>query len=355
MPAPERLIEQTTRHQVFLERLKSSEVNQFAAFLREMDKVLLARLGSVVITEYTRRRAEALIAEIEGQLSAIFGRFWDDLQGRLLDIAEYEAGFESRSINQLMVDFETTIPPVSQIRAAVLSAPLSVRDANGGKLLAPLIKDWSSTEVSRVTGAIRQGYYEGQTTAQILRNVRGTKAAQYRDGILATTNRGASAVVRTAVQHVASVARQATWEANSDLVQGVVWVSTLDGRTTQQCRSLDGRRFPVDEGPRPPIHINCRSTTVADLDPEFAFLKEGATRSSKDGYVDADLTYYEWLKLQPPDFQDEAIGPTRAALLRDGGLTAERFAEINLGKSFEPLTLEEMRRIEPLAFERAGI
>ncbi len=36
----ERLTEIATRHQVFLERVKTGEANQFAAFLLEMDREL---------------------------------------------------------------------------------------------------------------------------------------------------------------------------------------------------------------------------------------------------------------------------------------------------------------------------
>jgi hypothetical protein len=86
---------------------------------------------------------------------------------------------------------------------------------------------------------------------------------------------------------------------------------------------------------------------------------QGATQSSKgsDGpkQVSADLTYYEWLKSQSKAFQDEALGPTRAKLFRDGGLSAERFAQLQLDRQFKPITLAKLKELEPLAFERAGI
>jgi SPP1 gp7 family putative phage head morphogenesis protein len=185
--------------------------------------------------------------------------------------------------------------------------------------------------------------------------VRGTRANKFRDGILAMNNRNAEAIVRTSVQHAASVARQQTWEQNSGVVKAVRWVSTLDGRTSSICRSLDNKVFPLDAGPRPPIHIRCRSTTVAELDGRFDFLKEGATRSSLGGTEKADTSYYGWLKKQPVAFQNEVLGINRAKLLRDGGLTAERFAELNLGKNFKPLTLAQMKRLEPQAFEKASL
>jgi SPP1 gp7 family putative phage head morphogenesis protein len=349
------LTEIATRHQVYLERLKSGEANQFAAFLLEIDRSIRARLSGEDLTEFTRARMERLLAALERDLKKIMDRHYTQLSGNLIDLAQYEAAFESRSLGQIVVGFEPVIPSETQVIAAVTSRPLSVRGPDGGKLLESFIRDWQSTDIKRVSGAIRQGFFEGKTTSQILQVVRGTRANKYRDGVVAIVNRDADAIVKTAVQHAATQARQMTWERNADSVLGVRWVSTLDGRTTIQCRSLDGRVFPVNAGPRPPLHIRCRSTTVADIDPAFKFLRQGATRSSINGQVDANQTYYDWLKTQPAAFQDSAIGTTRATLLRRGGLSAERFAELNIGRNFEPLTLDEMRRLEPIAFERAGI
>jgi len=356
----EQLVEQSTRHQVYIERLKSGEANQFAAFLQQIDRSIRRRLADKDLTEFSRARLERLLVSVESDISAIFNKHWDQLSGNLIDLASYEAGFEARSLDAVGAGaFEAVIPASAQVWAAVTVAPLSVRGADGGKLLEPFIKDWSANEIKRVSGAIRQGYFEGMTTSRILQMVRGTRANGFRDGILAITSRNAETVVRTAVQHVASIARQETWKENADIVKGVRWSSTLDSRTSQTCRSLDGRIFPVDKGPRPPIHPNCRSSTTAVLADKFAFLNDNATRFSRGEngveFIDANETYYSWLKRQPAEFQNQALGPARAKLLRDGGLSSERFAELNLGRQFKPLNLDEMRRIEPTAFERAGI
>lgn len=354
----QQLIEQSTRHSVYVQRLATGEVNQFAAFLKEIDRSIRLRLATDEITAFTRARLSKLLASIESDQAKIYAAFWDELSGRLIEFAEYEAGFESRSLNNV-AGFETVVPASVQVAAAVRTSPFSVRGADGGKLLEPFIKDWSAVEIKRVSGAIRQGAFEGQTNSQILQAVRGTKANQYKDGILAITNRSAAALVRTSVQHVAGVARQATWEANRDIVQGVRWVSTLDSRACAQCMSMDGREFDIDKGPRPPLHVGCRCTTTARLDNEFAFLDVGRTRFARGpegvGRVNATETYYAWLKKQPASFQNNAIGPVRARLLREGGLTAERFSELNLGRDFKALNLAQMKAIEPTAFEKAGL
>ncbi|MFK3641242.1 minor capsid protein [Pseudomonas protegens] len=361
MAANQAILDATIRHAVFLEQLKSGEVEKFGPFLKEIDRSIRERLARADLTEYTARRLEVLLQEVDSLLLGIFNRYSEKLNLDLVDIANYEAQFEATSLTRAApvgVSFEAAVPGAAAIRTAILSNPLSVRGVDGGKLLKSFIDGFTATERQRLTGAIRQGFFEGQTNFQIIKNIRGTKALNYNDGILATTNRNASAIVRTAVQHVATQARMETLKENSDVVQAVEWVSTLDSKTTSQCRTLDKHRFKLTEGPRPPIHINCRSTVVAVTKFSALFAKD-ATRASvgEDGpqQVRADLSYYEWLKQQPAAFQDKAIGPKRARLFREGGLSVERFAELQLDRNFSPLTLAQMKALEPLAFERAGI
>ena len=258
-----------------------------------------------------------------------------------------------------MVNYDFTLPAPRQLEAAAYSRPLSVAGPDKGKLLEPFFRDWSAKTYTRVEGAIRLGYAQGQTTNQILQTIRGTRAGRFQDGLLAMTNRDAEMMTRTALAHAASTSREVVWKDNADIVKKVRWSSTLDSRTTPQCQSLDGTEWPIDSGPRPPIHIGCRSAVVAVLDERFKWLREGATRSARDDggvtSVGAKTTYFGWLKNQPQAFQDSAIGPKRGKLLRDGGLSAERFAELQLGRQFQPLSLNDMRNLEPVAFERAGL
>lgn len=361
MAANQAILDATIRHAVFLEQLKSGEVEKFGPFLKEIDRSIRDRLARADLTDYTARRLEVLLQEVDSLLLGIFDRYSEKLNLDLVDIANYEAQFEATSLTRAApvgVSFEAAVPGTAAIRTAILSNPLSVRGVDGGKLLKSFIDGFTTTERQRLTGAIRQGFFEGQTNFQIIKNIRGTKALNYNDGILATTNRNAGAIVRTAVQHVATQARMETLKKNSDVVQAVEWVSTLDSKTTPQCRTLDKHRFKLTEGPRPPIHINCRSTVVA-VTGFSALFAEGATRATvgEGGpqQVRADLSYYEWLKQQPVAFQDKAIGPKRARLFREGGLSVERFAELQLDRNFAPLTLMQMRALEPLAFEKSGI
>ncbi|MEB0226265.1 minor capsid protein [Pseudomonas sp. 10S4] len=361
MAANQAILDATIRHAVFLEKLKAGEVGKFAPFLKEIDRSIRDRLTQSDLTEYNVKRLEALLKEVDSLLLGIFDRYSVQLNLDLIDIANYEAEFEATSLARsapVGVSLDVAAPTAAAIRAAVLTNPLSVRGTGGGKLLKSFIKGWTTAERERVTGTIRQGFFEGQTNFQIIRNIRGTKATGYKDGILATTNRNASTVVHTAIQHVSSQARMEVAKANTDIVAEIEMVATLDSKTSQQCRSMDGRRFPVDSGPRPPFHPNCRTTFIFLTKLSEIFAK-GATRASVGadgpGQVNASLDYYHWLQQQPASFQNEAIGPVRAKLFREGGLSIQRFAELQLDRNFSPLTLAQMKALEPLAFAKSGI
>ena len=351
--SPDQYIEQSVRHQAYLERLKTGEYNKLRDILEDVENNLVGMLSR---KEFRTMSSDQVKRRLYSMRSMMRQRYDEDmipaLNKSIRDLAKYEAEFEVRILGNV-VDYNFELPSESQIISAVRTSPLSVRGPDNGKLLTSFIKDWTESQVTRTTNTIRSGFVEGQTTPQIVSRLRNEAGPINR--------RGLQALTRTALQHCATQAREQTWKANEDIVKRVEWFSTLDSRTTTQCQALDGQVFKIDEGPRPPLHPGCRSTVIAKLDERFSLLDEGGTRRTRDpvsgdvGSTKASETYYSWLKAQPKQVQDSIIGPTRGKLLREGGLSSQRFAELQLNKNFKPITLEEMRKLEPVAFKKAGI
>jgi SPP1 gp7 family putative phage head morphogenesis protein len=348
------------RLQVYLERLKVAEVREFNKVLAKLDKEVsnvLGELGGAQLSSLDKRKLNAMLKQLEKTQRRIMSAQMDKFMPRLKALAGVVADNEKTALGMALQSTAAGATAavagvgVSAAYAAALERPLSVN----GNLLEPFLRDMTTREVVAVSGVLRRAHTDGWTNQQVTQMLRGTKALNFKDGMLVRMGRHNATLVRTSMQHVASVARQEVWTANDDILTGYRWLSTLDDRTTEQCQALDGRVFKFGEGPVPPIHMNCRSTTVAELDKRFKALSEGRTRSSMDGPVDAKLTYYGWLKQQPAAFQDSVLGSTRGQLFRDGGLSAERFAELSLSKTFQPLTLDEMRRLAPTAFDKAGL
>ena len=121
----------------------------------------------------------------------------------------------------------------------------------------------------------------------------------------------------------------------------------MDSRTTDVCISLDSKVFPVDEGERPPMHFQCRSTTVPILKSwkELGInLKEAppGTRASMDGQVPDTLTYSKWIKGQSVSVQNEVLGKGKAQIFRRGKLPITRFVDARN----KPLTLKQLTSLE---------
>lgn len=347
----EELADAGVRHQVGLMRLKNATVRKILNLLARMDARIVARLTAEDLTDLGRQRQEEMLAAIRRIVAEGHEVLYDEALADHLALATYEGEFQERAIRgALPVVLDTITPSAAQLYAAVQSRPFQ------GKILREWYAELEEGSQRRLRDTIRMGWTEGRTTDQMIRDVRGTRKLGYKDGVLEINRRSAEAVVRTAVNHTANAARSELYRQNANVIKGVQWVSTLDSRTTPICQARDGNVYPVDKGPRPPAHWNCRSTTVPVLKSwkELGIdLKEApaGTRASMNGQVAGDLTYGEWLRRQSAEFQDEVLGKTKGALFRRGGLDVKAFVN-NRGDEY---TLDELRRREAEAFEKAGL
>lgn len=340
------------RFQVQLEGLKTSNFREYNRISKNLEEVFRSAVGTTEITEMSRRQIESLIKKILLEQGDYIDDAVDDLIDSLQDLAKYSYEFEAGAIVAgSTVEVISERVKIADLWKKVEEHPLSI----DGSLMPHWMDKLSQVQLDATENLIRKSFAEGLTNRQMFQAFRGTKANRYTDGIVAKIGRSNETVIRTVMQHVNSVSRMKVWEDNDDIVKGYRWVSTLDSRTSSRCRTLDGEEFEIGKGPLPPIHPNCRSTTVPVLDPVFEELRGGLTRASASGPVRQTTTYYEWLQKQSAQFQENVLGETRAKLFRDGGISSAEFARLQLNRFFEPLTLEEMRRLKPLAFERAGI
>jgi SPP1 gp7 family putative phage head morphogenesis protein len=352
LTANERLIDRAVRHAVYLERLKTGEARRIIAFLNsqlfpDIARILRARLAliderGIDTGPFTTERLRALATDIEVAASVRLGDIRDRQFTAFDQLGETEVAFAVKTMTQSLpfaFSFAGVDYPI--LRAAIRERPLQ------GRILGEWYGDLSKSLRSRIEQQIRIGVAQSETIDQLVRRLVGTRAAQYTDGVFETTRREARSLVRTAVNHISSQSRELVYEENSDFVSGVLIVATLDTRTTEICMAQDGRVYPINEGWRPPGHFNCRTTTTPVLRGWKAFgLSDppASTRASMNGQVPETLTYGPWLRRQSAGVQDEALGPTRAALFRSGKVEIDRF----VGADDRTLNLNELRQREGL-------
>jgi SPP1 gp7 family putative phage head morphogenesis protein len=329
------------RHQVNLARLSSATLQKLSKLLDRADVDIvetLIRRGSATQGTFTSKRLEALldsIRTINRDAHTLLGR---ELRKELREIGNYEVGFQKALIEGALPMRWDIVTPTSQtLQAVVNSRPFQ------GKLLKEWVSELDANKARRLRDAIRLGVVNGETIDQIVRRVRGTRALNYKDGIMAMGRRGAEALVRTAVSHTTTAARDLLYEQNADLISKEQWVATLDTRTCPQCMGLDGKTFELGKGVKTPAHIGCRCVRVPvikswrELGLDIDELPPG-TRASMNGQVSATETYGTWLKKQGAEVQDDVLGPARAKMFREG-LGVESFTN----RAGDALTLEQLR------------
>lgn len=242
------LIESFISHQVWLQRNASHEVNELAPFIQQMRDEVRRQVLLFGDDNRTRKNLEKLLRDLEDILNGITTDWQDKLTEDLQTLAGYEAYWTTKTLTA-NVDAEFVTPAPDQVWSAVKWNPLALNDKPAD--LFGMMAGWGDTEVNRLVTGVKMGFVQGKTTRQIVKEVVGA------GGLADISQRNAATVIRTALNHVSTQAREATYKKNSDIVEKYEWVSTLDSRTSTICRSRDGQKYEIGKGPLPPAHPNC--------------------------------------------------------------------------------------------------
>lgn len=364
--ANEILQAEAIRHQLELQRYNNHAALKMVALLNRADADLVAQLYKVAEEgrdNWTVERLDALLTQVRSINAAAYATVSHSLTTELVQFSAYEAGKQILMLRKAipadaLVQMVLNSVSGAQVHAAAMARPFQ------GRLLREWLQGLESDRAQKVRDAVRIGFTQSQTTEQIIRRIKGTKARNYADGLLEKPRKDLETVVRSAISHTAAYARNQTAQANADIVASVDWLSTLDGKTSEMCQIRDGLHYTLEHKPighgvpwlagPGNLHFNCRSTSTFTLKSAEQMRLDGlkpGTRASMSGQVAADITYGDWLRSQPAHVQDDALGVTRGRLFRKGKLPLERFYN-NKGQR---LSLDELRSRDAEAFRLAGL
>ena len=236
---------------------------------------------------------------------------------------------------QISSDFARSIVYTDPTRINVLTLPTLESQVNrtfnltaakgsvitlpSGEVVEKAFRGLAASQAEFLSREIRVGIAEGESIPKIAKRIRGrlqfgknqemtAKAQSLAGGTgIKLANNQVRTIVRTSVNQVQNMASQAVYMANEDVTERYEYVATLDSKTSAICGSLDGRIFKYGEGPMPPQHFNCRSTTVPIIDDDDLRRRFPDTRPSATGRVPQGTNYATWLK-ENPSIQTDALG-----------------------------------------------
>lgn len=349
------LLNHTIRHQVDMARYGNFVLAKMIRILNLSDVDLMtqltAALSDVDADSFKVQRLDKLLASAREVNAQAYAAFYGGMTDELQAYVGYEGQFQYdlyKAVAPVTFSIASIVP--EQVYAAAMAQPFEGR----------LLKDWAGglrdSRLRRIKDTIAVGYTQGKTTTDIVREIRGTKALNYADGLLDASRRQVEAVVLTALSHTAQITRSRFYDDNADILGDVAWVSTLDGKTSEGCRARDHKHYdrkthaPVDHkipwlsGPGR-LHWRCRSSSLALLKGQTELF---GTRSAAGGPVSANLSYNDWLKQQGAESQDDILGKAKGERYRKDGMRDAAFVN-DRGRT---LTLKEMRARDARAFEQ---
>lgn len=330
MTAELKLLERLIRHQVMIQRLSSGQIKRALPILRQLAKDLRARIAAGEATEFAMGR----MLTLERDIQVLVTEATDSIQQQL----ELEA-FATQEIDftQRLLGAAVTVDLAQGINTDMVAAVTTRRQltlVSGDtvkRLTVPQMFDELSAAVGRdALRTVQAGVIEGRTQQDMARDVARMVTTRSR--------RQAETVIRTAVNGIGGAARNEVFAANSDIIEGERWISTMDSRVTLVCAGRDQTLYRLGVGPRPPAHYGCRSIMAPEIKPEYRIATKGE-RATQFGPRSNQLTYAGFLKEQSVEFQNDVLGAERAKLFRSGELKIEQFTD-DMGRT---LTLDELR------------
>lgn len=136
-------------------------------------------------------------------------------------------------------------------------------------------------------------------TQSIIRGDAPQKAIQQLSQRMQVSKSNAGRLILTETAAISSMSQKDCFKELD--VEEFEFVATLDSRTSDLCRSMDGKHFKMSDYQiglnAPPLHCRCRSCTAPYFNDEFSIGKRAARgEDGKTYYVPSDMTYSDWEK-----------------------------------------------------------
>lgn len=297
-----------------------------------------------------RGRALKLMRQFSTGLDAVT----EKATGDIVDFTTQMGLFSFDELNDivswdgLVKDFNALTPTVEDVKHGVLTTKVAGNNINA----------WISNVFNDTEESIRQSLNAGRVAGNSYPDIAAAIRKDLKSNIYKMVNGKAvqmdpehelETITRSYVQQANVNAQTSVYAANTDVVGGVKWVSTLEngsmstGRgTCPRCAALDGQIFEMGpdgqpaNGPRCTLHPRCRCVLVPqtktwrelgfDVDEMEAVHRPWVERTEESialggrrdilDFGHTNKNYSELFKEKDPYFQDNLVGPRRAEMIR---------------------------------------
>jgi len=249
----------------------------------------------------------------------------------LIDLADVETQYAINSLNRIYPNLVDTTFTTTQLAALVEAVPVT------GLTVNQWFGQLAGNDLVAYTKVIQNGVLLGQPNAQVVRNMK---------DISGVSSRHMKSFVRTSINTISNASKNAVYQDNADVLEGVQQISTLDSRTSPICMAYASKVWtlpdykPIGHNLKwnggPSRHVNCRSTTIPITK---AFRK--LTQNGKIKDTDGKPTYKDGKKIKG---KKELPKRTRAAITEETRTKGGRLTSRTVKNVRGDITFDEFLR-----------
>ena len=274
---PNELVDFNRQARIYLEEVDrlglKAFTEEYRAYLKELSgRAYVSRIQELEMN--IRHNIETLSTGYANNLNHTLTNAYEDGFYRTMFDIQKQAGFGIRF----------TAPGGKQLESAIRERWLSQNYSD---------RIWNDKTklVRQLEQTLSQEFVRGRGPRQVSREFAKKMNTSYSN---------AQRLIRTELNYISNKGSMQAYK-DSGVVEKFQYIATLDSRTSDICREMDGKVFELREGEvgvnQPPLHPHCRSTIIPYfedniLDDRIARDEDGEGKSYRLG---EDVTFFDWV------------------------------------------------------------
>lgn len=322
MTISEKLLEKEIEDEQHLESYKNSAIKGSLVYYRKFHNQAGRILRPYFGTKLNLNQYRGVASEIKQSLNEFEDSYKEYITSEVSDAAQVFLEIERDKIKKI-TGIDPKVPVVTATSLMALSVPLeegrvvsinSLLNGNIQTIERDLKMTSSRLRILQEDRSVVSGYY--------------TNAVRKNQGYIDVTVATILAIIAGRIKYLFAL-------QNKEVFRGYVWVSVIDGKTSDYCIVRHTQYWDFDDNSRstlpaeeyPPGHFRCRSG--------ISYIYRG------EGVPDMP-SYEEWFERQPEKVQREILGQGRFDLYTKGELDIKTFIDAESGKR---ITLNQFREL----------
>jgi hypothetical protein len=340
---------QFIEQQLKIEKFETKATRDLLKYYDTAKKATLKDINRAVSRNYNvpaRERLQRVFKETDSMVKALTNKL-----SKPISKAIGEAGAYSYKDTNRIMSWGGRVNGYDNVSRSASQIASMVQDE---KLGGNYLDDWLWKALKDENGALKAEIAAGQIRGTGYKKLMGDLGGRFDNMLSAKGNKqNIETVTKSYIQSSNALAHKEIYEANANIIDSIEWSAILENGNTStgrgtcpRCAALDGQIYKtVDGAPPCPLHPRCRCMLlpitktwkelgfdIDEMEPIYNdwYIRSPGRKILQKGTING--SYADWWATRGTTFQNNAIGPRRADLVRSGAIDFDELVVPSTGR-----------------------